>query len=126
MRKAARTFTAIALAAGATLVAAPAAPAATQAGHFVLFSNRFTGPMFACYTARDDKGNQLAHDCDQVQTRQKSTFWVPVNAKETRVTVADRGTQMFARTHPNNRDLCIRATATGSVHEATDQPCTSS
>ncbi|MEQ0558173.1 hypothetical protein ABJI51_03745 [Amycolatopsis sp. NEAU-NG30] len=123
MRIAARTLTALTLAAGAALAAAPAATAGPT-NHFVLFSNRFAFPMFACYTAKDAQGHQLAHDCDQVQTRGKSTFWVPNNASETRVTVSDRGTQMFARNHPNNRDLCIRATSTGAVHEATEQPCT--
>ena len=123
MRNTARTLTAIALVAGATLTAAPAAMAAN---HFILFSNRSAFIMTSCYTATDAQGRQLAHDCDQVAAAQKSTFWVPSAAAQTRVTVSDRGTQMFGRTHPNTRDLCIRASGSGSVHEATEQPCTSS
>jgi hypothetical protein len=93
--------------------------------HFVLFSNRSAFVMRACYTATDAQGRQLAQDCDQVAAAQKSTFWVPNAAAKTRVTVSDRGTQMFGRDQSNDRDLCIRASASGSVHEATDKPCNS-
>lgn len=124
MRKALRSLTAVVLATGATLAVAPAALAGPT-NHFVLFSNRSSFVMTACYTARDSGGRELAHDCDQVAAAQKSTFWVPNAASNTRVTVADRGTQQFARTQANNRDLCIRASSSGSVHEATEQACTS-
>ncbi|WP_394617256.1 hypothetical protein JNUCC0626_47930 [Lentzea sp. JNUCC 0626] len=114
---------ALAFVVGTALASTPAAVAAAEQ-HFALFSNKSDIIMTACYTSRDKNGKELAHDCDQVRLNSQSTFFVPREAADTRVTVSDQWGQLWGSNLPNNRDLCLRATRTGKVHEATEQPCT--
>ncbi|WP_394617257.1 hypothetical protein JNUCC0626_47935 [Lentzea sp. JNUCC 0626] len=122
MKRTLHVVTALTFVAGAALTSTPAALAQEQ--RFVLFSNKSDVVMNACYTSRDGNGTELAHDCDAVRIGGKSTYWIPLATSKTRVTVSDGLIQLWARDHTNSYNLCLRASRSASVHEATEQPCT--
>ncbi|WP_394617255.1 hypothetical protein JNUCC0626_47925 [Lentzea sp. JNUCC 0626] len=123
MKRIVHAGAALAFAVCTALASTPAEAAGTDQ-HFILFSNKSDLVMNACYTSYNGYGRELAHDCDQVKLRGQSTFWIPREATETRVTIADAGEQRWASNHPNVYDLCLRATRTATVHEAREQRCT--
>lgn len=110
----------------ATVPVVLAAPASAATGHFVRFSNKSAFVYRWCVRAYSSDMFELKGDCDKVGLRQKSTFFVPADAKVITYDYADNtvGGESGHGTRDNNRDWCFRASGSGSVHEATDQPCT--
>ncbi len=120
------------IAAGAAVLAAVvSAPVAADAAtrHFVLFSNRSGNLYKVCYRANDAAGRQIGSDCDRVAARGKSTFFVPAGTASTwfgvGATTESTPSEFVKPALSAGRDWCFRATGSGAIHEATEQPCTS-
>jgi hypothetical protein len=95
--------------------------------HFVNYSQKYRKVMMWCVRAFDNTMNEIAGDCDKVAFHGQSTFWVPAGATKIyynwRVIGQKKAKVHYAATDAS-KDWCFRMSASGSVHEATDKPCT--
>jgi hypothetical protein len=95
--------------------------------YFVTYSQKAAAAISWCVKALDKDANEIAGDCDKVAFHGQSTFWVPTGATKIYFEWSDTtklGGHAGHRTVDANQDWCFRMSAGGSVHEATDKPCT--
>jgi hypothetical protein len=126
------------------------ASAESTPGQFVMFSNRSGYAPYVCISTWDwgsyvaphrevrppltvikyPESSPSYHKCKRLGGGGKHVFWLPQSSHgfdKIRLMVAPMGTVFFKKHFdlPVNRSSCFRETNSGSVHEATDKPCTS-
>jgi hypothetical protein len=112
---------------GATLLAPGVANADVKTAHFIMFSNRSGYAPQACVKTVKSTTSDMHEDCKNVWLRTSYAFWVSKEyaADGVRLTINDYVGHTYKHNYvPLDRDVCLRETTSGAIHEATDKPCT--
>jgi hypothetical protein len=138
----------VGIAAAGALFASQASADSTS-GQFVMFSNRSGFAPYVCVSAWDwgsyvaphrevrpprfvinyPESSPSFHECKRLGGGGKHVFWLPQSSNgfgPIRLMVSPTGT-VWGKKYFDlavNRSSCFRETSGGSVHEATDKPCT--
>jgi hypothetical protein len=119
---------------GTTLLAPGVANAAND-GHFIMFSNRSGYAPRVCiknYSTGDDGSGgtittQGSPECKTIFARRSYVFRISTAGASAgiRLTTNDGAGHIYKDDYnPLDRDVCLRETTSGAIHEATDKPCT--